>query len=388
MIINYYENVKKPSVQSNIELNDWLNLIKSGKFKSDINSLRSYEKNSLDFNNIKINLPCVTYNFFYNNYKKDENIVSSTGYLFIDIDNLSFVLNDAIKDKIYACYKSVSGKGFHLLVKVSNIDKDITNNEFSDFYKSIVYNLGILDLVDISAIKRSQFSIVSYDEDLFLNTKSSVFKYKNNPHRVANYYTINKEEEKKSISHLKGGDIKYTDLYDIVNITSGYAVHKEGIYETKSYVPGKIKNGNREKFFSSYCNNLIYLNNGITEDEVYNILSNINKHHCIEPIPKRDLLKIIKYKFKNLNKIKPIKFKRPRKIIFAKKSEYTTTEKRQVVGKVVGQIRTENKLNQLKEIIDNWDYDKYGKLSQSKIYTNFKISKNFVEKHYSKFKII
>lgn len=388
MIINYYENVKKPSVQSNIELNDWLNLIKSGKFKSDINSLRSYEKNSLDFNNIKINLPCVTYNFFYNNYKKDENIVSSTGYLFIDIDNLSFVLNDAIKDKIYACYKSVSGKGFHLLVKVSNIDKDITNNEFSDFYKSIVYNLGILDLVDISAIKRSQFSIVSYDEDLFLNTKSSVFKYKNNPHRVANYYKINKEEEKKSISHLKGGDIKYTDLYDIVNITSGYAVHKEGIYETKSYVPGKIKNGNREKFFSSYCNNLIYLNNGITEDEVYNILSNINKHHCIEPIPKRDLLKIIKYKFKNLNKIKPIKFKRPRKIIFAKKSEYTTTEKRQVVGKVVGQIRTENKLNQLKEIIDNWDYDKYGKLSQSKIYTNFKISKNFVEKHYSKFKII
>lgn len=380
MIINFYNNVKNPSVQYNIELKEWLNLIKTGKFKNEINSLRSLNKGSLDFNNLKLSLPCVTYNFFYNLYKKDENIVSSTGFVFIDIDNLDFKLTKSIEQKVYACYKSVSNNGFHIIVKVSNILSSISNNEFSNFYKSIVNDLGILDIVDISAVKRSQFSIISYDEDLFINNNSIIYEYKNTPLTVDNIY------QHKSISYLQGGDIKYTDLYDIVNINSGYSVFKEGIYETKSYVTGKIKNGNRQKFFSSYCNNLICINKGITKDEVYSILSNINKHHCLEPIPIKDLLKIINYKFERIDILKPIKYKKPRKIIFAKVSEYSTKEKRQIVAKVVGAFRTENKLNQLKDIILNWDFEKYGKISQSKIYGNFKISKNFVEKHYNKFK--
>lgn len=382
MIINYYKNVKQPSVQYNIELNEWLNFIKTGKFKSEINSLRSFHKNSIDFNKVKFNLPCVTYNFFYNLYKKDENIVSSTGYIFIDIDNLELVLNEYIKSKIYACYKSVSGSGFHILVKVSNVNGNISNNQFSDFYKSIVNDLGIQNMVDISAVKRSQFSIISYDDNLYLNNSCYVYEYKNTPIEVNNF--INNKD--KSISYLQGGGIKFTDLYDIVDIDNGYAVNKDGVYETKIYIPGKIKNGNRETFFSSYCNNLICLNKGITQEQVYNILYNINKYHCIEPIPKRDLFKIIKYKINNLEFLTPIKFKKPRKIIFSKLSEYTTKEKRQIVAKVVGGFRTQNKLTELKQIIDDWDYDKFGKISQSKIYKNFKISKNFVEKHYSKFK--
>lgn len=385
MIINYYKNVKNPSVQYNIELNDWLNKIKSGEFKDNINLLRSLNKSSHDFNSLKLNLPCVTYNFFYNSYKKDENIVSSTGYIFIDIDNLSFSLSKSIQHKVYACYKSVSNNGVHLIVKASNIQKDISNDDFSNFYKSIVNDLGISNIVDISAVKRSQFSIISYDEDLYLNTNSIVYEYTNTPLKVTNFNTIIKEEE-KSISYLRGGNIKYTNLYDIVDIDSGYSVFKDGIYETKSYLIGKVKRGNRQNFFSSYCNNLICLNKGITKGDVYNILSNINNNHCEEPLPKYDLIKIINYKFKNIDNLEPIKFKKPRKIVFAKNSEYSTKEKRQIVAKVVGSFRTDNKLKELESIIFNWNVEKYGKISQSKIYSNFKISKNFVEKHYNKFK--
>jgi hypothetical protein len=385
MIINYYKNVKSPSVQYNIELNDWLTKIKAGEFKEKINSLRLLDKSSPDFNSLKLSLPCVTYNFFYNSYKKDENIASSTGYIFIDIDNLKFSLSKSIQHKVHAYYKSVSNNGVHLIVKASNIPKDISNDDFSNFYRSIVNDLGISDIVDISAVKRSQFSIVSYDEDLYLNNNSIVYEYVNTPLKVTNFNTIIKEE-KKSISHLRGGIIKYTNLYDIVDIDSGYSVFKDGIYETKSYLTGKVKRGNRQNFFSSYCNNLICINEGITKAEVYNVLSNINNHHCVEPLPKADLIKIINYKFKNIDKLIPIKFKKPRKIVFAKVSEYSTKEKRQIVAKVVGSFRTENKLKELEEIILNWDNEKYGKVSQSKIYSNFKISKNFVEKHYNKFK--
>jgi hypothetical protein len=65
-------------------------------------------------------------------------------------------------------------------------------------------------------------------------------------------------------------------------------------------------------------------------------------------------------------------------------NEYNAKEKKQIILNAIGKIRTENKLNEFKSIILNWDYNTYGKITQKKIYENFNIGKRFVKENYSK----
>jgi hypothetical protein len=380
-MIQTYKNITSPEVFKKINITDWLNDIEVGTFSTQINNLRLLTKNSKDFNIIKQSLPCCTYNFYYDTYKKDCNILHSTGFLFIDVDNLSIDINNDLKSKVYAIYKSVSNNGYHIIVKVLNIPNNIDLISFNKFYKSICIDLNIIDYIDYNAIRRSQFSIVSYDPDLYFNEDSFVYEYKNTPSTLSNLDTI----LNTYISHSKGGEIRFNNINDVAEVETGFKVNKDGWSYVECKIAGKTKDGNREIFLSSYCNNFIWLNMHLSQNVVYNIMLKVNKIGCVNPMSEKEVYNIVNYKFKNKEKIKPIMQKKKRKIVFAKNSEYTLTEKLQIVSKEVGKIRTENKLIELQDIIFNWDFETYGKISQSKIYNNFKISKNFVEKHYSKF---
>jgi hypothetical protein len=380
-MIQTYKNITSPEVLRKINITDWLNDIEVGTFSPQINNLRLLTKNSKDFNIIKQSLPCCTYNFYYDTYKKDCNILHSTGFLFIDVDNLSIDINNDLKSKVYAIYKSVSNNGYHIIVKVLNIPNNIDLISFNEFYKSICIDLNIIDYIDYNAIRRSQFSIVSYDPDLYFNEDSFVYEYKNTPSTLSNLDTI----LNTYISHSKGGEIRFNNINDVAEVETGFKVNKDGWSYVECKIAGKTKDGNREIFLSSYCNNFIWLNTHLSQNVVYNIMLKVNKIGCVNPMSEKEVYNIVNYKFKNKEKIKPIIQKKKRKIVFAKNSEYTLTEKLQIVSKEVGKIRTENKLIELQDIIFNWDFETYGKISQSKIYNNFKISKNFVEKHYSKF---
>jgi hypothetical protein len=380
-MVQVYKNITSPQVLDQIPILDWLNDIQVGTYKDQIDSLRKLPKNSKDFNIIKNNLPCCTYNFVYNRYKKDSNILGSTGFLFIDVDNQSIDIKECLKSKVFAIYKSVSNNGYHIIVKVSNIPSEIDSISFNEFYKSICNDLNIIDYIDYNAIRRSQFSIVSYDPDLYFNECSFVYEYKNTPTTFANLNTIIEEY----IRHSKGGEIRFSNIDEIANVSNGYKVNKEGWHYVECRIAGKSKDGKREIFLSSYCNNLIWLNIHLSQKVVYSIMINVNRVGCVNPMSEKEIYNIVDYKFRNKENIKPIYQKKTRKVVFAKNGDYSIKEKIQIVSKVVGQMRTENKLMELQSIIYDWDFEKYGKISQSKIYNNFKISKNFVEKHYSKF---
>ena len=75
--LNFYLNVRSPRVIKGVSVEDWFEMIRGSEYSSLIEDARS---GNVGYNQVKTSeLPCVTYNFLYDSYKKDSNIISSTG---------------------------------------------------------------------------------------------------------------------------------------------------------------------------------------------------------------------------------------------------------------------------------------------------------------------
>ena len=169
--INVYQNLKSPTVKSTITFEDWISQIQSSSLSVEIENAReTMTKDELD--EFKANFPCVTYNFLYDGYKNDKNnLVASTGLLYIDIDIPDFETESLDLSKVYCAYRSFSGKNCSVVVKADGI----TKNNFKESYFNICEQLGISSAVDKIAVKASQFSVLSYDKNLFYNPTASIF---------------------------------------------------------------------------------------------------------------------------------------------------------------------------------------------------------------------
>src|ERR1700739_3486918 len=156
--INTYECWQKPTVKATVSINDWLNQIKQSNYSDTIQKARN---GLVDYDLTKATIPCVTYNFLFKDYKTNKNIATSSGLMYIDIDNPLFNIKELDLSKVYAYYKSFGGNGYGILVKVTGL----TINNFKSTYTSITDNLGITRFADKGARKATQFNVLSYDKD-------------------------------------------------------------------------------------------------------------------------------------------------------------------------------------------------------------------------------
>lgn len=223
--INTYGCIKNPNVISSISINNWFKSISNSEYSETIQKARIGE---LDYNKTKESLPCVTYNFLFDGYKKDNNIISSTGYLYIDVDDNTFDISSINYDKIFAYYKSFGGKGYAIIVKVDGLN--LAN--FKSTYLFIVDDLGIDKFIDIQAIKASQFNVLSYDKDIYVNENSYVFKAINDDSPQS--YVIEKKERAYTLewgeNYIKRDKIRFDNI-DEIEIPKGddYVVNWDGI---------------------------------------------------------------------------------------------------------------------------------------------------------------
>jgi hypothetical protein len=148
---------------------DWFEFIKESSFSQTITSARA---GLLDYTEVKLNsTPCVTYNFLYDKYKKDKNIICSTGLMYIDIDDPSFDVTKVDANKIYSIYHSFGGLGYGIVVKIDGLTKE----NFNHNYKLVVKDLGLEEYIDLNAAKASQYNVLSYDPDILVNKLAKVY---------------------------------------------------------------------------------------------------------------------------------------------------------------------------------------------------------------------
>ncbi len=376
--INTYECIKNPHVVSILSIDNWLGQIKHSDYSEQILKARN---GLLDYKQTKAKLPCVTYNFLYGGYKTDSNIITSSGLVYIDIDNPAFDISRLDLTKVYAYYKSFGGNGYAILVKASGL----TKSNFHSTYASITSELGISGYVDKGAAKASQFNVLSYDEDIFINKASFTFTAV----EVAPQ-SIVIQRERTAYTTERGAayqSIRFDNLNEI-EIPADYIVNWEGYEYIRCFMPIKKISKNRNNFLLSYCNNLVYLNDWISKEKTIEILNAVNKQACIEPVDYRHIERVVDsiHKYKEDGTLAPIYYWKKRKIVFDKTVKLTREDKLDICHKENAIHKTALSREKLYGILEGWDFGLHGCISQRKVYGNFAISKKTVEKYWKEFK--
>jgi hypothetical protein len=377
--LNTYASVSQPQVQKTITLVDWLNKIKTSEFSTQITEARKYTKGDVFYDETKASLPCVTYNFLYNKYKKDINIIGSTGIIYIDVDEPSFCISYLNKEKAYAYYKSFGGKGYSILVLADGI----TKKNFKHNYQKICEELGIANYVDLSARKASQFNIISYDENIFINDTPFIF----DAIEVATPTSVIKKEQ--NIYTSEGGKIRFNNLDEVELDGNDYTVYWDGIEYVNCFIPMKKREaGNRNSFLLSYANNLIWLNPNLSKENLGTILLKVNSVACNPPVPENKIATVVEsiFKYKESGSLEPISFWKKRKFVFDPNKQLTKKEKWEIMIAEMSDKKMNDSQQKLYVILEGWDVDRDGKITQRGVYNNHPISKKTVEKYWPLFK--
>lgn len=239
MKVSRLDNIfSKTIIQS--KLLDELTDIKQGRYKSVIEKCRFFTKNK-DYDSykaLKIKLPIVTFCGTFKNGRKLENLEIYNKIIILDIDHLDISQIDVIKQKltkdkyIYSVWLSPSNEGLKALVRISSSEKE--HKSSFDSLREYFKNKYEIEL-DNSGSDITRLCFVSWDKDLYLNSKSEVYedklikkdtgekpkKAKLSKSLTKNAYAtegLNKTEHRKIISliikYLKRKELSITNSFD------------------------------------------------------------------------------------------------------------------------------------------------------------------------------
>lgn len=174
MKISIYNSVKQQESTQTIEVSEFLEMIRKGEWQDYVLPIRT-EKNESRIRSMKMKIPAVTISGVFEE-RKDKSIVSHSGLIAIDIDDLNDSVEDVkyilSQDKyVYAAFTSVSGTGVCALIKV---DPKNHRRAYEGFSEYLLSNYQID--TDPSGINESRLRFISYDPFLFLNEKSTIFR--------------------------------------------------------------------------------------------------------------------------------------------------------------------------------------------------------------------
>lgn len=387
--VNKYLNVTVPKVIENLSVYDWLKLIKDSDYSELIQNARQgifpkHPITQLPFtkDEVKRSLPCVTYNFLYDEYKKDDNLTVSTGLMYLDIDSNSFDIKTIDKSKVFAYYSSFGGSGYAILVRVNGV----TKSNFRLTYEAIVSDLGLNKYIDTAAIKHSQFNVLSYDSELYINDNPFVYNAWNQNAPIPSVIEKKEKAYTKGLGAKKHQSIRFDNL-DEIEVNGKYVIDWDGIEYIRCFLPIKKVTRNRNNFLLSYCNNLVYLNQNISIEKTVEILSNVNRSSCTHPVDEAQIKRVVNsiFHYKVNGSLKPIIFNKKRRLVFNKNYNLTREEKLGIWNAEQAKMWSRVSTNKLYEILENWDFEKHGKISQRKIYNNHPMGKTTVEKYYKVF---
>lgn len=383
--INHFKNCKSPSVSGKITVDEVLHKIKYGDENLlNIKKARDYGKGHPQYDELKKTvLPTFRFNFLFKVYANTENAVNATGLIYIDVDNTIEIPHS---DYIYAMWRSLSNTGYGILVKVDNLTLD----NFKDVYASLGMILGVK--VDDGARKAIQQNVLSYDPSLFCNTDSRVYEYKHS--KKASLNSIKKKRKgivvNEASANQSNNKERIDNSYEYFigeNSDKEFLYFEEKIMICAPFMPWHgIEEGNRNNFLfrilsqfallnpelgkdyliakSYYFNNKMYPN--LTRIEIYSIVSSVlekRKKETLEPY-----------------------YNKERLILFNPNKQLTKSEKCQIVGFVMGEKKSKVTQQAIYEILENWDFEELGQISQKSVISISKFSRSRVQRHWFRFK--
>lgn len=376
-MINYFKNVQSPSVLKEIDIYTAIDMIKNpdDEIKEKINQARELYSltNKDEYNKIKALLPCFTFNFRFNDYKKTDNIIEPTGLIYLDVDDKTDIDLEN-NPYIFASWKSVSGKGRGILVQVDNLTVD----NFKLNYKLIADELDIK--ADLNAAKPTQFCIHSYDEELYFNDNSIIWVCKDEKKHPKHSYPFHKGNNE--MGRKKGIRFNTITDYDFKDEPYIYFEDEKEFLSVVN-VPPIIEEGGRNSILYGIAYQIKALNPEIDYSELSRLVHFINKKRCMPSLGTREV-EIIINKVDKLVEPKPM-LNIERRFIFNPDFKLTRKQKAQIMNPLLGKKRSENTIQKIKECLNDWDIVKYGKVTQKSLTEVLGMDKKTIQKYYRLF---
>lgn len=321
-LINKFSKLKDSTVESTIKINDYVKLVKEGYDLTNLFKAREYPKGSDEYRSYKAERPAISFNCLFDDKRRNHNIKSGTGLLFFDIDDTDFDLKCINTSDFFILHKSFGGKGYSLIVKVEDIDVS-SHESFKSSYLNIAEQLQINNFIDEGAVKRTQCTLLSYDNSIYVNYCSPIF---NSNLKKYHEKDSNTKKEKESVSSTVQSVIPFLDTEvsrlktkivldyykeDCVYIPEGKEYVEVNIPFDKKGNVKKIEEGKRNIFISSVANNLIYINKTTNKQLLLNFIVAINESYLTKPLDESVLSNMIDYKIKRLKEgtLQPINAK-------------------------------------------------------------------------------
>lgn len=152
-----------------IDFDDFLEAVKSGKWREEVEYIRSIPDKEFR-NQKKKSLPAVTVSGLFSE-RNESKLIEHSGFLAIDVDDYTDKDNLLADPYTYALFKSVSGNGLVAIMKC-NPEKHRHTYEWAQAYYHAMYQIH----VDAAPKNPASLRYVSYDPELFVNTKSKTGK--------------------------------------------------------------------------------------------------------------------------------------------------------------------------------------------------------------------
>ncbi len=383
--INFYRNVKSPKDPKTISIDEYVNYVRNGFNETEVLRARQYEKGSPLYDRIKEDRFCVTHNFLFEGQKSDANIKCATGLLYFDIDS-EFSFDSLDKSKVFIQHKSFGGVGDVIIVRVSGITMD----NFQKTCLDIAKELGISLTIDVNAIKKTQFTVLSYDPYLYFNPDSYVFTATENLSFSGNMSFSSNLPANDNILYKNVGlksAFRLTNASDFVDSDKLYQVFPEGLMTAKIDIPRNIAIGKRNTVLLAIANQIVSLNPYLTHDQALNKVLGVNNIFTNEPLPYNKVQEIVKsiFKYKEQKTLKPINNK-IRKVIFHSSCNLSKEEKIAIVNKEVGQMRVSKTKQRIHDAIIEWNCTE--KITANKVALNLGIGPATVNRYWPEFKIL
>ena len=172
MNINFLNSVTIPDKFSTINISDYLDMVKAGKYEKQIMDFRNSKSLSKDEQSkIKTKIPAVTISGTFKDRVANANLLQHSGFICVDfdhIDNVDQLKELLIKDKYtYSVLYSASGNGLAALVKIDSTKHLESFNGLKNYYFK-----KYEQLIDPSCKNISRFRYLSIDKNLFINEKT------------------------------------------------------------------------------------------------------------------------------------------------------------------------------------------------------------------------
>lgn len=324
------------------------------------------------------------FNYFCSVSNKNDSEALLSGYFYYEIkDNSDF---DYDVTHVRAFWSTINGKGCCILVEVENVPEE----ELENAYKCVASKIGVAEKDYLNTILM-EAELVSYDIHAHYNDDATAlsFEIKELEAKVNMQPNFSPQLDGHSnIYYRTGGKIRLSNLDEVAE---NYGLNfdenglldfgKEKIKYCQCFVPYEsVGAKNRHKFLNGFAKCLISLNPHMAFELLHHYLQSYSTQYFVTPLGDGVVEEIANNTYKLRGVLEPLENRTKR--FYFKDPKMPAPEKKKLGNRVLANDRAENTRQELLGYLENWDYEKYPKITQVNLQKVSGRNRKTIENHY------